>query len=210
FESGLFEATAIMMGWIGAVELASHGIALELAAIAFMVHLGLSNAATVRAGRAFGQDDMRGLRDGALVAMAMSLIFGAVVVVVFVLFPAPLIGLFLDPANPQGPQIIAYGSALLAVAALFQIADATQVMGLGLLRGVHDTRAPMIIASVSYWLIGIPVSYVLAFKAGMGGVGLWLGLVVGLVVAAVLLMVRFWRGRWFSGRPADSDVRTPA
>ena len=153
---------------------------------------------------------MRGLRDGALVAMAMSLIFGAVVVVVFVLFPAPLIGLFLDPANPQGPQIIAYGSALLAVAALFQIADATQVMGLGLLRGVHDTRAPMIIASVSYWLIGIPVSYVLAFKAGMGGVGLWLGLVVGLVVAAVLLMVRFWRGRWFSGRPADSDVRTPA
>ena len=210
FESGLFEATAIMMGWIGAVELASHGIALELAAIAFMVHLGLSNAATVRAGRAFGQDDMRGLRDGALVAMAMSLIFGAVVVVVFVLFPAPLIGLFLDPANPQGPQIIAYGSALLAVAALFQIADATQVMGLGLLRGVHDTRAPMIIASVSYWLIGIPVSYVLAFKAGMGGVGLWLGLVVGLVVAAVLLMVRFWRGRWFSGTPADSDVRTPA
>ena len=210
FESGLFEATAIMMGWIGAVELASHGIALELAIIAFMIHLGLSNAATVRAGRAFGQDDMRGLRDGALVAMAMSLIFGAVVVVVFVLFPAPLIGLFLDPANPQGPQIIAYGSALLAVAALFQIADATQVMGLGLLRGVHDTRAPMIIASVSYWLIGIPVSYVLAFKAGMGGVGLWLGLVVGLVVAAVLLMVRFWRGRWFSGRPADSDVRTPA
>ena len=210
FESGLFEATAIMMGWIGAVELASHGIALELAAIAFMVHLGLSNAATVRAGRAFGQDDMRGLRDGALVAMAMSLIFGAVVVVVFVLFPAPLIGLFLDPANPQGPQIIAYGSALLAVAALFQIADATQVMGLGLLRGVHDTRAPMIIASVSYWLIGIPVSYVLAFPLGYGGEGLWFGLVVGLAVAAVLLMLRFWRGPWVSDRRADSGVRRRA
>lgn len=210
FESGLFTATAIMMGWIGAVELASHGIALELAAIAFMVHLGLSNAATVRIGRAYGQGDVRGLRDGAATAMAMSLVFGVVVVAVFLAFPVPLIELFLDPANPQAGDIVAYGTALLAVAALFQVADATQVMGLGLLRGVHDTRAPMIIASVSYWLIGIPTSYLLAFQAEMGGVGLWLGLVVGLVCAASLLMLRFWRGLWLADKPGAPTGGTPA
>jgi len=82
--------------------------------------------------------------------------------------------------------------ALLAYAALFQIADAVQVMALGLLRGVQDTRVPMWLAALSYWVIGIPASYVLAFTLGMGGTGLWLGLVIGLTVAATLLMVRFW------------------
>jgi len=195
FESGLFEATAIMMGWIGAVELAAHGIALQLAAVAFMVHLGLSNAATVRAGRAHGEADAEGMRLGAIVAIAMSLAFGVLVVTVFLALPGPLIGLFLDDANPDAGRIVAYATALLAMAALFQMADATQVMALGLLRGVHDTRAPMVIASVSYWLIGIPASYVLAFPLGRGGVGLWLGLVVGLTIAAILLMARFWRGQ---------------
>ncbi|MCV2864968.1 MATE family efflux transporter [Defluviimonas sp. WL0075] len=202
FESGLFEAAAIMMGWIGAVELASHGIALQLAAITFMVHLGLSNAATVRAGRAFGMGDVEGLRDGARVAIVMSTGFAMATVIVFLAFPGLLIGLFLDPANPQGGEIIAYATGLLAVAALFQMADSAQVMALGLLRGIHDTRVPMIIASVSYWLIGIPVSYILAFRLGMGGIGLWLGLVVGLVVAAVLLMLRFWRWRGSEVQPA--------
>ena len=90
------------------------------------------------------------------------------------------------------------------MAALFQLADAAQVMALGFLRGVQDTRVPMIIASVSYWLIGIPVSYLLAFRLGLGGVGLWLGLVVGLAVAAIFLMVRFWRRRW--NREADGHA----
>src|SRR5690606_33801711 len=101
--------------------------------------------------------------------------FGVLVVTVFLALPGPLIGLFLDDANPDAGRIVAYATALLAMAALFQMADATQVMALGLLRGVHDTRAPMVIASVSYWLIGIPASYVLAFPLGRGGVGLWLG-----------------------------------
>jgi len=78
------------------------------------------------------------------------------------------------------------------LAALFQVADAVQVMALGLLRGVRDTKVPMILAAVSYWLIGIPASYVLAFELGWGGEGLWLGLVVGLSLAAILLMRRFW------------------
>ncbi|MCB2129846.1 MAG: MATE family efflux transporter [Rhodobacteraceae bacterium] len=192
FESGLFEAAAIMMGWIGTVELAAHGIALELTAVTFMCHLGLSNAATIRAGRAVGARDAAGLRDGAIVAVAMSFGFGILVVATFLIFPAPMIRVFLDPANPQLDAIVAFGTALLAMAALFQMADSAQVMALGLLRGLHDTRGPMIIASVSYWLIGIPASYLLAFRLNLGGVGLWLGLVIGLTVAAILLMWRFW------------------
>ena len=191
-ESGLFQASALMMGWIGTRELAAHGIALEVCALAFMVHLGLSNAATVRAGRADGAGDARGLRDGATVAIAMSLGFGLFIVMLFLTVPEPLITLFLDTTQPTSAGIIAVGVTLLAMGALFQMADATQVMALGLLRGIKDTRGPMVIAAISYWLIGIPTSYVLAFRLGYGAVGLWSGLVIGLTVAAALLMTRFW------------------
>ncbi len=199
FEGGLFSAAAVMMGWIGTMELAAHGIALELVAITFMAHLGLSNAATVRAGRAQGAGDFAALKGGAVTAIGLSLAVAAMVVAVFLAVPESLVRLFIDRANPQAPAITAYASTLLAVAALFQLADSTQVMALGLLRGVQDTRVPMVIASVSYWLIGIPASYVLAFPLSLGGTGLWLGLVVGLAVAAAALMARFW-GRW--GREA--------
>ncbi len=191
-ESGLFQASALMMGWIGTRELAAHGIALEVAALAFMVHLGLSNAATVRTGLAGGAGDARALRDGAKVAIALSLGFGLIMVALFLTWPAPLIALFLDTSKPGSAEIIAIGVTLLALAALFQMADATQVMALGLLRGIKDTRVPMVLAAISYWLIGIPVSYLLAFRLGYGAQGLWLGLVIGLTVAAILLMVRFW------------------
>ncbi|MDZ4093739.1 MAG: MATE family efflux transporter [Paracoccaceae bacterium] len=191
-EGGLFQATALMMGWIGTVELAAHGIALEATALAFMVHLGLANAITVRSGWAQGAGDAQGLRDGAKVAIGLSLGFALCIVVLFLVLPAQIIALFLDTSKPDSATIIAFGTTLLAVAALFQIADAMQVMALGLLRGVQDTRVPMWLAAISYWVIGIPVSYVLAFPLNMGGVGLWLGLVIGLSVAAVLLMARFW------------------
>jgi multidrug resistance protein, MATE family len=191
-EGGMFQASALMMGWIGTVELASHGIALQAAALTFMVHLGLANATTVRTAHAAGAGDHAGLRTGGKVAIALSMGFAMVTVAAFLTFPGPIISVFLDKANPESVQIVAYGTALLAVAALFQVVDALQVMTLGLLRGVKDTRAPMWIAVLSYWIVGIPTSYVLAFKAGYGGVGLWLGLVVGLSVAAVLLMTRFW------------------
>lgn len=191
-EGGLFQASAIMMGWIGTMELAAHGIALEVTALAFMVHLGLSNAATVRVGRAMGRDDAQGLRDGAKVALMMSLGFGVTMVVLFLALPAPIIALFLDKANPQSGAIIAFGTVLLALSALFQMVDATQVMALGFLRGMKDTRVPMWLAALSYWVIGIPASYVLAFPLGFGGPGLWLGLTIGLSVAAALLLWRFW------------------
>ena len=191
-EGGLFQASALMMGWIGTIELAAHGIALEVTALAFMVHLGLSNAATIRVANATGRDDAQGLRDGAMVALALSLGFGVSMVVLFLTLPEQIVSLFLDPGNPDTGAIIAFGTVLLALSALFQMVDATQVMALGFLRGLKDTRAPMWIATLSYWVIGIPISYALAFPLGFGGVGLWLGLTVGLSVAALLLMLRFW------------------
>jgi MATE family multidrug resistance protein len=181
-----------MMGWIGTIELAAHGIALEVTALAFMVHLGLSNAATVRVGRAMGQGNVHSLRDGAKVALMLSLGFGVTMVVLFLALPAQIIALFLDRANPSAGAIIAFGTVLLALSALFQMVDAAQAMALGFLRGMQDTRAPMWIAALSYWVLGIPASYVLAFPLGLGGPGLWMGLTVGLSVAAGLLMWRFW------------------
>ena len=192
-EGGLFNASALMMGWIGTVELAAHGIALELSALTFMVHLGLSQAATVRAGRARGRDP-QGLRDGALTAVVLSLGFALIAVTLFLALPRTLVALWVNPDDPLAPRILAFGARLLAVAALFQLFDAMQVMALGLLRGVQDTRAPMIMAALSYWAIGIPASYIIAFPLGLGGVGLWLGLVIGLLCAAALMMARFWRG----------------
>ena len=191
-ESGLFQASALMMGWIGTVELAAHGIAMEVAALAFMVHLGLSNAITVRTAHFAGAGDPVALKRGARVGIALSAGFGITMVVLFLVLPGPLVGLFLDEGKPGTDEITAFAITLLALAALFQMGDAMQVIALGLLRGIKDTRVPMVMAAISYWLIGIPSSYLLAFPLGLGGVGLWLGLVIGLAVAAGLLMARFW------------------
>ncbi|MFN3645308.1 MAG: MATE family efflux transporter [Gemmobacter sp.] len=191
-EGGLFHAAALMMGWIGTVELAAHGIALEITAVTFMIHVGLSNAATIRTGRAEGEGDARALRDGAAVALVLSQGIGLFIIATFVLAPEPLIRLFLDMGDPDAGRIVAYGSLLLLCAAAFQVADAAQVMALGLLRGIRDTRVPMLIAALCYWVIGIPASYGMAFGLGWGGVGLWLGLVLGLSLTAAALLVRFW------------------
>ena len=193
-EGGLFVGSNVMMGWIGTRELAAHGIALQLASITFMLHLGMSNAATVRIGQAKGRGDAQGMRDAALTVIAVSICFALLAVLAFELFPRQLVGLYLDLSRPETPAIVAIAAGLLFYAGLFQLMDAMQVIGLGLLRGVQDTRVPMVIAAVSYWLIGIPVAYGLAFSLGIGPAGLWLGLVVGLSLAAVLLMLRFWRG----------------
>ena len=191
-ESGLFHASAIMMGWIGTVELAAHGIALEITALAFMVHVGLSSAVTIRTGRFYGAGDVAGMALGAKVGIALSAVFAGLTMVLFLMFPEPFIGVFILQSDPQRDTIIVIGVVLLACAALFQFADSMQVMALGMLAGVQDTKVPMVFAAISYWVIGIPVSYLLAFPLGFGPVGLWLGLVVGLAAAAVSLMARFW------------------
>lgn len=191
-ESGLFQASAIMMGWIGTVELAAHGIALQIVSLGFMVHLGLSNATTVRTGRFAGAQDWGNLRRGGAMAIALSAGVALAQVALYLGLPGPIIRLFIDARSAEAPQILAIGAVLLAVAAAFQFLDAAQVLALGLLRGVHDTRVPMWIATVSYWIVGIPASYLLAFKAGYGGPGLWAGLVIGLACASAALMARFW------------------
>ena len=191
-ESGLFTASAVMVGWVGSRPLAAHGIALQLTAMTFMIQVGLSNAATVRAGQAYGRRDAANLKRGALIVMAMSALVAICVIATFLAVPAPLVGLFLAPDDPERAQIIAIGVSLMAVAALFQFADSAQVVALGLLRGVHDTRVPMLMAAVAYWPLGLSAGYVFGFILGLGAVGVWLGLVVGLGVAGVLMMYRFW------------------
>jgi MATE family multidrug resistance protein len=191
-EMGLFAAASVMMGWLGTLPLAAHGIALQVTSVVFMVHLGLSNVATVRAGQAQGRGDIEGLRDGARVALALSGTVALLTVIVFLAVPEVLIGLFLSPDDPDRAAVIAIGVTLLAAAALFQVLDAAQVMALGLLRGVQDTRVPMLIAALSYWAVGVPVSYLLGLVLGLGGPGIWLGLAAGLALAGVFMLARFW------------------
>lgn len=192
-ELSLFTASAMMMGWLGAVALAAHGVAITLSGLTFMVHLGLSNAATIRAGNAFGRRDRLHMARGAKVVIFMSLIMSLATILLFLLAPAPLISLFLSPDDPDKPQILTVGAALLAAAALFQLMDGMQVVTLGLLRGVQDTAVPMLIAVLSYWVVGIPASYLFGFTFGWGGEGVWYGLVLGLSCAGLCLLIRFWR-----------------
>lgn len=191
-EGGLFSASAVMIGWLGPLPLAAHGIAIQLASMTFMIHIGFSQAATVRAGRALGRRDEAGLRRGGIIVIAMSAVLAVLTMIIFLAVPEPLVSVFIDPEEPARDAVLALGISFIAVAGLFQVVDALQVMALGLLRGVQDTQVPMIMAAFSYWGIGLPVSYVLAFPLGLDGVGIWLGLVVGLSVAAVLLLWRFW------------------
>jgi multidrug resistance protein, MATE family len=191
-EVGLFAAATTMMGWVGTIQLAAHGIALQIASLTFMVHMGLSQAITVRGGRYWGVGDHDTLRVASIAAMGMSLTFAGLTIILFLTIPVPLVGLFVDPEDPQRPAILAAGASLLAVAALFQLVDSGQVMALGMLRGVQDTRVPMIMAVVSYWLVGLPVSYLMGFTFGLGATGIWLGLTVGLAGACLMMQIRYW------------------
>jgi len=192
-EVSLFAASAMMMGWLGTIPLAAHGVAMTLAGLTFMVHLGLSNAATIRAGNAYGRGDRAHMALGAQVVIVLSLAMALIGIAAFLLLPDQLISLFLDPSDPNKPEILIVGASLLAMAALFQLADGMQVIALGVLRGVQDTNWPMVIAALSYWAIGVPASYIFGFTFGWGGVGVWSGLVLGLSFAGVFLMLRFWR-----------------
>ena len=191
-EVGLFAASSIMMGWLGTIALAAHGIVLQVATAAFMVHLGLSNAATVRAGNAFGRRDSAHLKRGAWTVIALSGTMAALSIIIFLTLPTPLINLFLAENEPDRAAILEIGIGLMAMAALFQLADGAQVLALGLLRGVQDTTVPMIMAAISYWGLGLSAAWVFGFVLGWGGTGVWFGLVIGLAAAAVMMMTRFW------------------
>ena len=191
-EVGLFAATSIFIGWFGTAPLAAHGIALQIASATFMIHLGLANVATVRAGQARGRGAAAFLERDARTALALSVVAVAITVALFVLIPERLMALFLSAQDPDRDAIVAIGVSLLMVAAVFQLVDALQVVTLGLLRGLQDTRAPMLIAALAYWGLGLPSAWGLGIAAGFGPVGIWAGLCIGLGAAAVLLLRRFW------------------
>ncbi|AVO36535.1 MATE family efflux transporter [Pukyongiella litopenaei] len=192
-EVSLFSASAVLMGWLGKVPLAAHGIVITISSGTFMVQLGLSNVATIRAGNAYGRRDPFHMARGGKVVIALSQAFAVLTLAAFLIFPEPLMSLFMETDNPVRDQILVIGVPLLVVSALFQFVDGAQAIGLGLLRGVQDTRVPMMIAVLSYWGIGLPTSYMLGFVFGLEGIGVWLGLCAGLACAAAMLMWRFWR-----------------
>ncbi|MGR3433801.1 MAG: MATE family efflux transporter [Shimia sp.] len=191
-ETGLFAGAALLMGVIGTVELAAHGIAMQLASLTFVLHLGLSQAATVRAGRAYGRRARPDLERVGRVSIGLSVAMALATMAVFLTVPAPLVALYLAPDEPAREAVLALGVTLLAMAALFQLMDGAQVTALGLLRGLQDTQKPMWIAAFSYWGVGIPLSWLLGIRLGLGAVGVWAGLVIGLAFAGGLLMWRFW------------------
>lgn len=192
-EIGLFSGAALLMGWVGADELAAHAVALNLAAVAFMVPLGVGQAATVRVGLAFGAGDVAGVARAGWTAFGIGVAFMALSAISFLVVPEFLMRLYLGEPTPELIPIIAYGVSFLAIAALFQVFDGAQVVMAFTLRGLSDTRVPMFIAMVGYWLIGLPLAWVLAFPARMGGIGIWLGLAASLAFVAVLLITRFAR-----------------
>ena len=192
-ESGLFSAAAILMGWLGTAELAGHAIALQITAIAFMIPLGLSNATTIRVGYAYGLGNSSAVNVAGWVSIGLGIGCMIVTLIIFYLFPEWLIHLFLDPEIAANATAIGYAVSYLLVVTLFQIADGGQVVAAAALRGINDTKVPMYVAIVGYWIVGMPIAYILGFTFEMRGVGVWLGLAAGLIFVAVVLIYRFWR-----------------
>jgi MATE family multidrug resistance protein len=189
-EMGVFALAAYFMGWIGAPAVAAHAIALQLAALTFMVPLGLGQAATVRVGLALGRRDPAGITRAGWTAWVMGVAFMGAMALAMWSAPRPLVTLFLDDV-PQNSAVIALAVSFLRVAAAFQLVDGAQVIGAGMLRGLHDTRWPLIFALVGYWVVGLGIGAWLAFAADWQGVGIWVGLAAGLAVVAALML-----GRW--------------
>jgi MATE family, multidrug efflux pump len=188
FEVGSISVFAIMIGWIGVRYLAAHQIAISLASISFMTIFGIASASTIRIGNALGRQEPRDARRAGFVAMAfgggLMVLFGVCIVLMRDVFPT----FFVDD-----PLVISTASGLLIVAAIFQVADGLQAVGMGTLRGLEDTRVPMTMAFIIYWLVGIPVGYLCGFTFGLGAIGIWLGLLSGLVIAAAMFVYRFHR-----------------
>ena len=193
FEVAVFNGATFLMGLIGAAALAAHSVSMQLASLSFMVPLGLAQAATVRVGRAFGAHDREGVRRAGWTAYVMGVGFMALTGLAMVLMPRALVGLFLDLDMPANAPVIELAVSFLMVAALFQVADGGQAVAAGMLRGLHDTRVPMIYAGIGYWGIGLLLGVGLAFQGGLAGFGLWIGLATGLTVVAILLLARWLR-----------------
>ena len=193
FEVSIFNAAAFLMGLINSASLAAYAIAIQIAAITFMVPLGLGQAATVRVGLAHGAGNPDGVSRAGWTAYALGVGFMAIMALIMIMFPYPLIGAFVDRHDPANAGVVGLAVGFLALAGLFQIVDGAQAVGGGMLRGLHDTKVPMLYAAIGYWGVGLPLGVVLAFYAKLEGIGIWIGLSSGLAVVAVLLLARWLR-----------------
>ena len=192
-EYGLFSSAALLMGMISTAALAAHQIALQVTAILFMVPLGISMAATVRVGQAFGRADAAGVNRAGMVAMWLGIAIAATLTVAVIVLRFAIARFFLGADTENADTAVTLAASLLMIGATFFITDGLQTIAAGALRGINDTRVPLLFAAVSYWGIGFCSAYALAFHTSLGAQGVWIGLSLGTLVYATLLIARFRR-----------------
>ncbi len=192
-EAGLFSGAALLMGRIGSVELAAHTLALNLAALTFQIPFGIAQAATIRVGYHFGAQDRAAAGRAGWAALLVSVLFMGVMAAGMMAAPRFILSLYVDPAAPQNAAMVAFAVQYLVIAAAFQLFDGAQAVAAGALRGLQDTRMPLLIALFGYWMIGFVVAIWLGFYTPLEGTGVWIGLAVGLVAVAALLSWRWHR-----------------
>jgi MATE family multidrug resistance protein len=190
-EFGVFAAAAILMGWLGTIELAAHQIAITTASIMFMVPFGISLAATVRVGHAVGRRDSEASRSAGMAAIALSAAFMAAMTLTVIVARDLVPTFFLGTVKADAAATASLAATLLAVGASFFIADGVQTVAAGALRGLNDTRIPMLFGAISFWAVGFAACYGLGFSLGWGAVGVWTALSIGLMLYATLLVWRF-------------------
>jgi multidrug resistance protein, MATE family len=201
FEISAFGAAAILMGTFGAVEQAAHQVAISLAAITYMMASGISAAAAIKTGNQFGSHNYTELRRFAISSYHIVILFMSITALLF------MFGNHLLPwMYTTDTRVITIAAQLLIFAALFQLFDGTQVVGLGVLRGMSDVNVPTFITFVAYWIVGLPLAYWLGIYRGMGPNGIWTGLTLGLLVSAVML---YWRFNRLSKKLALTDTTVP-
>jgi MATE family multidrug resistance protein len=191
FEISMFSASTFGMGWFGKEALAAHQIALQTASIAFMIPLGISIAASTRVGQLMGANDRVGARVAGYTGIIVSGLIMLATGLCFMFLPRNLIAIYLDLSDPENGAVVTKAVSFLFIAAAFGVFDGLQVAASMALRGMKDTRAAMVLTLIAYWGCGITSGAIFAFVLGVGGKGLWYGLVVGLAVAAVILFLRF-------------------
>jgi MATE family multidrug resistance protein len=185
-ESGAFAASGILIGTISAVAQAAHQIAISCASFTFMASMGLAQAGSIRVSNAYGRGDQAKISLIGRSTLVTALLYGSFCAIGFILFRNEL-----PKAFNKNEAVLQMGSVLLLFAAIFQISDSTQAIGAGLLRGIKDVKTPTLLIAVAYWVIGLPLGYVLAFVFHMGATGMWLGFIAGLTLASVFLLARF-------------------
>jgi len=205
-EGGMFTLATFLMAQFGTTTLAAHQVALQTAAIAFNVPLGMSFATTVRVGQLLGQKDFHGVRLAGIIGIAMGGLFMVSTAILFWTQPQSIVDLYLNLADPENASVLQLAKTMLGIAAIFQIVDGLQVVAAGALRGLKDTRTPMLVAFFAYWCIGLPTGLTFAYGFGLGGAGIWWGMATGLAVAALILTTRFLRLSQPRRSPASSTV----